>query len=271
MIKFKLMYLKSALISAALCLTAGIAMGCQKKEAVITDNGQDIIEPLQQYEPLEVSEAKTFGQSDLTIGRLKCFDTEGEAAAYYGEPEKIVVLEAEVMDETKAAASESSSGSGQDKAYVYQDRIMTFSYIDGAYKLTAVESRNSADIFSRGLSVGMTFDDILSVYYRDANCMNNTYYSEDNTVMLGKYLYGSYTLDALASVKPSGKVEYGVINFNGFATLEEADNYIVEMTYFEPPYKNGTASVEDDFAQIAFDIDKSGKITSIRWYYYPEE
>lgn len=266
MIKFKLVYLKSALIGAAVCMAAGMTAGCRKKEAVITDSGQDITQPVQQYESLEVSGANTFGQSDLTVGRLKCFDTEDEVVAYYGEPEKVVVLESGVMDETKP-----DSGNVQDKAYIYQDRTMTFSYIDGAYKLTSVESRSSTDIFSRGLSVGMTFDDILSVYYRDADCMNNTYYSEDKTVMLGKYLYGSYTLDTLSSVKPSGKVEYGVINFNGFATLEEADNYIVEMTYFEPPYKNGTASVEDDFAQIAFDIDKSGKITSVRWYYYPEE
>lgn len=268
--KFKLLYLKSAMTGAAMCLVAGMATGCQKKEAVITDDGQDITQSVQQYESLNISEADMFGQSDLIIGRLKCFDTEDAALAYYGEPIKIVVLEAGVKDETKSTDS-AGSGSMQDKAYIYQDRTMTFSYIDGGYKLTAVESQNKNDIFSRGLSVGMTFDDILSVYYRDADCMNNTYYSDDKTAMLGKYLYGSYTLDALSLVKPSGKVEYGVINFNGFATLEEADNYIVEMTYFEPPYKNGTANVEDDFAQIAFDIDKSGKITSIRWYYYPEE
>lgn len=267
MIKFKLVYLKSALIGAVLCLAAAMTVGCRKKEAVITDNGQDIVQPVKQYESLEASDAKKFGQSDLTIGNLKCFDTEDQVVAYYGEPKKVVALESGVMDETKSGSSDNM----QDKAYIYQDKTMTFSYIDGVYKLTSVESRSSADIFSRGLSVGMTFDDILSVYYRDADCMNNTYYSEDKTVMLGKYLYGNYTLDTLSSVKPSGKVEYGVIIFNGFATLEEADNYIVEMTYFEPPYKNGTASVEDDFLQIAFDIDKSGKITSVRWYYYPEE
>lgn len=36
-------------------------------------------------------------------------------------------------------------------------------------------------------------------------------------------------------------------------------------------YKSGTATVDDDFAQIAFDIDNNGTITAIRWYYYPEE
>lgn len=32
-----------------------------------------------------------------------------------------------------------------------------------------------------------------------------------------------------------------------------------------------TASVDDDFAQIAFDIDNNGVITAIRWYYYPQQ
>ena len=269
MIKFKLIFAKTSLMCALVCLIAGIMTGCRKNEVVITDDGQDITQAVQQYESLEISASKTFGKEDLVIGMVKCFDTEDEVKSYYGEPIKVVGLEAGVMNETKT--SESSGNSVQDKAYIYKDRTMTFSCVDGVYRLTAVESQSKTDIFSRGLSVGMTFDQILSVYYRDADCMNNTYYSADKTMMMGKYLYGSYTLDALETVKPSGKVEYGVINFNGFATLEEADNYIVEMTYFEPPYKNGTASVEDDFAQIAFDIDKSGRITSIRWYYYPEE
>ena len=79
------------------------------------------------------------------------------------------------------------------------------------------------------------------------------------------------SVDDLENVKTASNVEYGVINFNGYASLEEAETYIVEMTYFEAPYKTGTASISDDFAQLAFDIDKSGKVTSIRWYYYPEE
>ena len=49
------------------------------------------------------------------------------------------------------------------------------------------------------------------------------------------------------------------------------DSYIIEFTYFAPDYKNGTASVDDDFAQIAFDIDNNGVITAIRWYYYPQQ
>ena len=89
--------------------------------------------------------------------------------------------------------------------------------------------------------------------------------------LFGKLLYGSYTIDSLDTVKPKGKVEYGLINLNGNTSLEAAESYIVEMTYFEPPYKNGTATVDDDFAQIAFDVDQNRKITAIRWYYYPQQ
>ena len=53
--------------------------------------------------------------------------------------------------------------------------------------------------------------------------------------------------------------------------IRDRESYIVEMTYFEPPYKNGTATVDDDFAQIAFDVDQNRKITAIRWYYYPQQ
>ena len=112
---------------------------------------------------------------------------------------------------------------------------------------------------------------ILEKYYRDTDCMNKTYYSEDKTAAIGKMLYGSFTMDNLDIVKANDKVEYGVINFNGYSSLEAAESYIVELTYFEPPYKDGTATVYDDFAQIAFDIDNDGKITAVRWYYYPEE
>ena len=100
---------------------------------------------------------------------------------------------------------------------------------------------------------------------------NKNYYSQDKSVLFGKVLYGSYTIDSLDTVKPKGKVEYGLINLNGNTSLETAESYIVEMTYFEPPYKNGTATVDDDFAQIAFDVDQNRKITAIRWYYYPQQ
>ena len=80
--------------------------------------------------------------------------------------------------------------------------------------------------------------------------MNHTYYSDDKTAVMGKMLYGSFTMDALENVKTKDKVEYGVINYNGASSLETAETYIVEFTYFEPPYQSGIAAVTDDFARL---------------------
>ena len=62
--------------------------------------------------------------------------------------------------------------------------------------------------------------------------MNHTYYSDDKTAVMGKMLYGSFTMDALENVKTKDKVEYGVINYNGASSLETAETYIVECFRF---------------------------------------
>ena len=95
--------------------------------------------------------------------------------------------------------------------------------------------------------------------------------TSDKTAVLGNYLYGSFTMDDLDKINTKDAISYGLINYNGYDSLEDAENYIIELTYFSPDYKSGTATVDDDFAQIAFDIDNNGMITAIRWYYYPEE
>lgn len=161
--------------------------------------------------------------------------------------------------------------SSKKKIYSYNELTLIFSEIKGKYVLTAAASVGENDTFSRGLKVGDSVDKIYDGYYRDADYMNHTYYSDDKTAVMGKMLYGSFTMDALENVKTKDKVEYGVINYNGASSLETAETYIVEFTYFEPPYQSGIAAVTDDFAQIAFDIDDKGIITAIRWYYYPEE
>ena len=127
------------------------------------------------------------------------------------------------------------------------------------------------DVFARGLKVGMSADSILRVYYRDTDYRNNYCMTSDKTAVLGNYLYGSFTMDDLDKINTKDAISYGLINYNGYDSLEDAENYIIELTYFSPDYKSGTATVDDDFAQIAFDIDNNGTITAIRWYYYPEE
>ena len=141
----------------------------------------------------------------------------------------------------------------------------------GTYRLTAAASVSDKDVFARGLKVGMSADSILRVYYRDTDYRNNYWMTSDKTAVLGNYLYGSFTMDDLDKINTKDAISYGLINYNGYDSLEDAENYIIELTYFSPDYKSGTATVDDDFAQIAFDIDNNGTITAIRWYYYPEE
>lgn len=235
--------------------------GCGKKtEAVITTDGEDQTEAPKEYETLTVSTAKKFSFSDLIVDNLKYLMTEQEVKGVMGEP--VTVYDSSEKNLTESVMAE--------RVYSYNDLTLIFSKIDNNYLLTAAASVSDKDVFSRGMKVGDSIDKILNVYYRDTDCMNRIYYSDDKTAELGKFLYGNFTIDSLESVKTADKVEYGLINFNGYSSMESAESYIVEMTYFEPPYKNAIASVDDNFAQIAFDVDNNGIVTAIRWYYYPQ-
>ncbi|MBQ4282338.1 MAG: hypothetical protein IJB96_00225 [Lachnospira sp.] len=244
--------------------------GCGKPEAVITPDGEDMTTEQVVYDQLAQSTAKKFDYDDLTLGAVKYYMTDAEIEAVYGKPDKVIDVTATEQDGSGNASTASKDVTADEKVYVYGGRILGFYNMDGAYRLVSVESSEKSDGFARGLSVGDTFDEILAVYYRDVDCMNNNYFSADSTAALGKYLYGSYTMDSLDAVKPTDDVAYGVINYNGYASYEQAESFIVEFTFFKAPYKSGVATTSDDFAQIAFDIDKDKKITSIRWYYYPE-
>lgn len=254
--------LKHIAVTGVMVLLAVGLVSCGKKaEAVITTEGEEITQPQKEYETLEPSQEKKFSYSDLTVGKIKYLMTEQEVISELGEPV------------TSYNANEKNTAEEviKEKVYSYNELTLIFSEIKGQYVLTAAASVGENDVFSRKIKVGDSVDEILEKYYRDADCMNNTYYSEDKTTVIGKMLYGNFTMEALEKVKTKESVEYGLINFNGYPSLEGAESYIVEFTYFEPPYKDSVASISDDFAQIAFDIDSEGVITAIRWYYYPEE
>lgn len=242
-------------------LTAMSFVGCGKRvEAVITTDGEDITEAVKQYETLSVSTADKFSYDDLKVGKVTYMMKESQVISMLGQPS--LIHENKETDKTDMDLKE--------KIYSYNDLTLVFTEINGEYLLTAAAGVGDSEVFSRGLSVGNTFDDILKKYYRDQDCFNSYYFSDDKTTILGKFLYGNYTIDSLENVKIKTDIQYGLINFNGYASQETADSYIVEFTYFKAPYKEGYATVKDAFAQLDFDIDNSGKITSIRWYYYPE-
>jgi uncharacterized lipoprotein YehR (DUF1307 family) len=248
----------SALLAMVLVLSLA---GCGKRvEAVITTDGEDVTEATKQYETLSASTAAKFSYDDLKVGKVTYLMKESQVVALLGQPSST-----HVASETDKTAMDL-----KEKIYSYNDLTLVFTEIGGEYLLTAAAGVGDDEVFSRGLSVGDTFDDILKVYYREQNALNNYYFTDDKTTILGKFLYGSYTIDVLENVKIKSDIEYGLINYNGYNSIETAESYIVEFTCFKAPYKNGYATINDAFAQIDFDIDNSGKITSIRWYYYPE-
>lgn len=257
--------MKSFLQKMLLVFIAGtlvLFVGCKREtEVVIDGNTEDVTVPEKVYEKLSTSTASKFSFDDLITGELQCFMTEEEVQNILGEP-----LEVEDLSDKNK-----EMGIPEEKVYHYSGRILTFSNVDGAYVLTSFSSERNDDIFARNLVVGNTLDDILNVYYRDEDCMNNPYMSQDRTIIYGKFLYGSFSMDSFESIKYKSKVQYGIINFNGNKDLESASNYMVEFTYFEPPYIEEAVSVYDDYAQIIFEMDNSNTITSISWRYYPEE
>ena len=50
------------------------------------------------------------------------------------------------------------------------------------------------------MRVGQSVDDILKMYYRDADYQNHLYMSEDKTLTYGKLLYGDFTIAELDKV-----------------------------------------------------------------------
>ena len=275
---------------AVIIITSSLTVACKSEN--IVDDGY-IEQESSIYETLGASSAEMFSYDDLIVNKLKMGMTEEQVKALLGEPANYYDSK-EVLSSTTPAVQKVTQNQTQvetqkvtqvqaqtengvrpdevldEKVYAYNDLSLIFMSIDNTYKLCAAASLGDDDIFSRGIKVGDSKDKIMELFYRDSNCLNNNMMTEDNSSIIGKYLYGSFTLDNLASVKKSDKIQYGVINYNGYTSMETAKSYIIEFTYFEPPYKEQYATYNDDFTQIAFDIDEKGIITGVRWYYYPQ-
>lgn len=254
---------KNSSIILIIMLLVSILTGCGRKpEAVITVDGEDITEEATEYATMEESSASKFSYDDLVVGNLKYMMTEEEVKALIGEPVS--------MYESKETNQNGEQVQYAEHVLSYNELTLIFMPFDGVYKLTAAASVSANDQFARGIKVGDQLEDILKLFYRDSNAMNNNYLANDQSTVLGKYLYGNFTIDDLETLKTSDAINYGVINYAGFLTMENAETYYVEFTSFDEQYKDKTATTDDDFAQLTFDMDNTGIITGIRWYYYPE-
>jgi len=240
-------------------ISAGV-FACNKKPEAVIGDGEDITQTSVEYPTLAESKATKFTYKDLSMGNVTYLMTETQVTGIMGKPSEIRDTEA-------------------GRVYSYNESTILFEKLDqdnkvskdGTYKVTMVASVGDKEKFARGLKVGNTVDDILNAYYRDADYQNNAYMSEDKTTTIGKFLYGNFTMAELDNVKTKDEISYGLVNFNGYKDVETAESYIIEFTYFDNKYIGDRATVDDDFATLSFEIDNTGKITTISWYYYPQE
>ena len=161
--KYRKINRKCTRLTAAVLCGAFIAVGIvgcgRKTEAVITPDGEEITEAVKEYETLGQSSAKKFSYDDLTVGAVHYKMTESQVKVLLGEPS--VVYDSQEKDKTQTDVSE--------RIYSYNDLTLVFSKIGDEYILTAAASVRDEDLFSRGLRVGNTLDDILKAYYRDSD------------------------------------------------------------------------------------------------------
>lgn len=244
---------------ALLCFTATIFSGCGKNpDAVITDGG-DVTAVSAEHQTVEESSADIFTYKDLKIGNVTYLMTESQVRAIFGKP------------------SEETEVNGK-KVYSYNEMSIGFQKLNdnnkpdwnGTYKVVQAASIGNEDVFSRDLRVGNSIEDILKYYYRDVDYQDHLYTSEDKTVECGKFLYGDSTISELNTADKTDTFAYGLINYKGYSSMETAESYNVEFTYFDGKYKGDKATIYDDYATLDFEIDNNGKITAISWVYNPE-
>ena len=201
------------------------------------------------YAALAESSAAQFSLADLQFENVQMGMTIEQVEAAFGKP----------------VAVNDQAGT----IYQYDGFTLTFAEVAGKQQLCEVDCISSTYHFARGLKVGMTQNQVIDTFYRDANCLNSNVLSADGATIVGKFLYGDKTLGALDSGKITDKLQYGMINYNGRTTFENGD-CIIEYTYMEPPYKGEQATYYDDFAQLMIHMNEQGMVKEICWYYYPE-
>jgi hypothetical protein len=250
--KIKKRLRRAAVLSGLVIFTAAMT-ACS--EDADPDRNIIIDEPSNDYETVSASSSEKFSMEDLVVNNLYMGMTEAQVKKAFGEP---------------ADYYDSKNQDIEERVYSYNELTLIFMPVGGEYKLCAAASVSETDVFARGIKIGDSKDKIFELFYRDENFMNQNLMTPDNGTIIGKYLYGSFTVENLETIHIKDKIEYGIINYNGYESLETAQSYIIEFAYFEPPYIETEASYKDDYAQIAFDIDEEGLISGIRWYYYPE-
>lgn len=245
----------------AVCGVLLLSSGCAKDtpRQIGEDSGGYVEEELSTYAGLPESSEKRFSYDDLVVSGIS--------------------MGASVEDLTKLlgnADSDESTQGGQEEEHTYiyngadgKKTKFIFMRIDGQLTLCGVESDDTARVFTRGLKVGESKDKVRDTFYRDADSLNHNLMSDDNATVLGKFLYGTTTIDRLEEKQVKETLEYAIINYNGRDAMED-EGVILEYFSMPAPFLGETAGYNDDYAQIFFYVGADNTIQKICWYYYPE-
>lgn len=116
---------------------------------------------------------------------------------------------------------------------------------------------NNQDFEFNGIKLGDSEDKLVNAFYKEST--NNDVITKDGK-NIGKYLYGTFTVDNLEEEKTSDKIEYACKTNDGDSQSNLYD-YIIEYVYMEPPYKSEYATKNDDAACLEFGI-KDGNVST---------
>jgi len=250
--------------TAAVCMSALCMVAACTKSETAADASQEISteyieEQSSTYAALEASSQSKFSSDDMVFDKASYGMTPDEVIALLGTPDE------DKEDSTSGTMRRVLTYNGAND----KKSTLVFENVGGTLKLCGIESNDPARTFARQTQVGMKADDARDKFYRDENCLNSNVMSEDNATILGKFLYGTSTIDRLEEQKLTGALEYGIINYNGNDMLEQGGS-ILEYMSLVPPYKSEYASYNDDYAQLMYYTGADGTVTKICWYYYPE-
>lgn len=114
-----------------------------------------------------------------------------------------------------------------------------------------------ADFEFNGIKIGDSANKVLESFYKEEITEDVMNYENE---VIGKYIYGNYTIDNLENMEVTNEVQYAYIG-NEKTAYEGLYDYLIQYAYMEPPYKGKNASKKDKIAYIEFGI-KDGVVKS---------
>lgn len=182
-----------------------------------------------------------FGMDDLTVnGNVRLGMKPDEVREIMGQPDSEQTLTDDFIY-------------GQHVRMTYGGLSLTFYDVDGGedYTLGIISASSDEPMFSCGLRVGCTADEVIAAFTRSEEVEPLYFpYIEESC---GDYLYGTYTMEDFLLEKPEGVVQYAYINRYG---MEDSHEYLLEYYFVNPLIWQGEYSgYSGDYYSMVFYVD----------------